>query len=190
MNCQEVVTGHQSRKNQPTDRRISGSSDPRELVWRGWFINVSTDWPILQSCPNWRKLPCAVPMAMLKLSIPSQKTRNCQQWTYSVIRRDKQLKNDAVRVTGYGQAHAMPILDAGLQICLPAVYTKPVKHEKRKWRRQKSRTEKPPGGRGSQRTKGSHYVYGEKSVSKEQKNARNKWLRGCTMRPTEGYRKP
>ena len=30
-------------KNQPTDRRISGSSDPRKLVSRGWFIQVSTD---------------------------------------------------------------------------------------------------------------------------------------------------
>ena len=35
-----VAIGHQSRKNQPTDKRISGSSDARELVW---FIQVSTN---------------------------------------------------------------------------------------------------------------------------------------------------
>ena len=42
----------------------------------------------------------------------------------------RQTTKDAVRVTGHGQAHAMPMLDVGLQICLRC--TKPIKYDKRK----------------------------------------------------------
>ena len=101
----------------------------------------------------------------------------------------RQTTKDAVRVSGYGQAHAMPILDASLQICLQCIQNpKSTRRESEEGKR--AETERLPGGRGIHRTKGSRYVYGEKPVSKEQKNARRKWLRGCTVRPSEGYRKP
>ena len=78
-----------------------------------------------------------------------------------------------------------------MQACRSAysVYKTPKAREE-KVKKAKEQTEKLPGGRGIHRTKGSRYVYGEKPVSKEQKNARRKWLRGCTVRPSEGYRKP
>ena len=118
----------------------------------------------------------------------------------------RQTTKDVVRVTGHGQAHVMPITQSLMQYWViedPAdlltVYTKPVEHQKRTWRKPKSRDWKTSGKRRPKNKRKPSCLWRgrsegwkiEKNLSvRKRRNARSKWLKGCMMRPTEGYRKP
>ena len=88
------VTGNQSRRDQPTDRwmdTLSGMSDPRELVRRNGsdtYLGILNLLHVLSTTIQHKlqKASCAVPMTMLKLSVPSQQT--------SIVNKERTLLSD------------------------------------------------------------------------------------------------
>ena len=110
-------------------------------------------------------LPCAVPMAMPKLSVPSQQTK--------IVNKDCTLLSDdsnKQRCSKSYRSWSSPcyanhlILDADLQSCL---YTTTEEDEKRKKKGQKAEAERPrgEGGEGGvPKNNRVHQVYGEEEA--------------------------
>ena len=181
-------------EDQPTDRwvdTLSGLSDPRELVPRNCsdkylrVLKLPLSTTILHKLQ--KAFPMLCPVTMLRLSPRALNKQKIVNKERTLLSDESNNERCSKRVTGHGQAHAMPITRSLMQtcrVCLQCIkQPKNTRREREREKGQRADAKRPRGwGRGVPKNNRSPSCLWrgekqkledrEKSISKEQKKCK------------------